>query len=91
MAGPRHPVLQLDELALQVEELAEIELARFTVAVAGADRFLEAAVVELELELLVEVVAQVGVNPPDQVFFAVRVHAWSPVNRRSLGLSLIHI
>ena len=55
-----HPVLQLDQLALHAEQLFEVDLAVERVAVRRvldlAEQLVEALVVELELQLLVEAV-----------------------------------
>jgi hypothetical protein len=70
LAGDGHPVLQLHELGLEPEELPEIGLSgepAFCSALAdllGAG--LTLAILDLEFELLVEVVAQLLVQARDQ-------------------------
>ena len=61
-----HPVLQLDQLALQTEQLLEIELAiektSLAVAVLAVKQALEPAVVHLHFQLFVETVGDFGLN-----------------------------
>ena len=65
MAGGYHPILQLDQLALQAQQLAEIDLpAERAVLVVG---FFQ-AVIELEFELLVHRVQQVFAQAANVVF-----------------------
>ena len=71
LAAGSHPVLQLDELGLQPEQLAEVQVARHLVgaidsAPDGAG-FQRHAVFELEFQFLVEVVSQLCVKAGDQV------------------------
>jgi hypothetical protein len=69
VAGVLHPVLQLDQLALQPEQLAEVTLSCGGSLVAGHDAML--AVLQFELQFLVEVVLQVTVNALHQFVFDV--------------------
>ena len=61
-----HPVLQLDQLALQPEQLAEIALAVDVsccgVSVDARRQPRQPVVVELQLELLVEAVLELGLD-----------------------------
>ena len=60
------PVLQLDQLALQAQELGEVEPARERVLlgelVSFREQVVEIAVLELELEVLVETVLNLSVD-----------------------------
>jgi hypothetical protein len=68
-----HPVLQLDELALQAEELLEIGLARRLVGGAARFELIEVAVLDLELELLIVAVDQVACDALHQFFLVAEV------------------
>ena len=86
-----HPVLQLDQLALQAQELLEIEVARegalLGQLVAVRQEVGEVGVFELELQVLVEVVLDLGVD-------ALLHHAGSavldPVHDRAIPRKQMH-
>lgn len=85
VAGVHHPVLQLHELALQPDQLTEIVLP-----LAGGvprcvvQRQRVVAVLELQLELLIEIILKVTVNALHQ-FVVDRAHGLSCCKPRKLG------
>jgi hypothetical protein len=65
--GGVHPVLQLDQVALQTEQVLEVVIARLAVAVGLLGQRVDRAVPELEFDFLVEAIDQVarcGVSTP---------------------------
>src|SRR5262249_58944754 len=76
-----HPVLQLDQFALQAQQLLEIDVTverrKPLMDRLGVPELSEFAVVELELKLLVEVVAQILPDPLMDGLVILRVHRGS--------------
>ena len=93
VAGVLHPVLQLDQLRLQPEQLVEIDPAvdrRFVLQVGDvAELAGDPQVVDLHLQLLVEAVLELGVDPGSAAVCAVRFgHAGSRAVPQEKSLSV---
>jgi hypothetical protein len=85
----RDPVLQLHRLALQAQQLAEIEAAVDGADMAGlqqaADLLRQAPVVDLLLQLLVEIILELRLQPGPRSRFPVRHPSRSAVRVEDSG------
>ena len=69
LARRAHPVLQLDQLALQPEKLLEVAVARLLLVVRpGRDAPRGVAILNLELQLLVVAIDELATEPSHEVF-----------------------
>ena len=59
MAGVHHPVLQLDQLALQAQQFAEIALAIGAPVFVGSVFAVQPAIVQFQLQLFIQAVDQI--------------------------------
>ena len=77
------PVLQLDQFALQAEQLLEIEMPvqrRRSFVVGFCDpKLAELVILELELQLLVQTVPEVGADQFAYDMVVARIHLVAPV------------
>ena len=91
LPGACHPVLQLDQLPLQAEQLAEVRLARLLVCLAAVAFTRKMPVVDFQLQLLVVAVDQVALEALHQVVVVVgeaaevHVRGTQGGNRRQLA------